>query len=452
MWRKAVAAGAMLLLGVAVFRYVFPRTPRIGPLARWEPKPGRLVLIVPHSDDEVLAAGGLLQAAEARGEKPLVVLVTGGDAFKVAAETHYQKLHVGPEEMLAFGRHRLGESRAALAALGLPPDRLVFLGYPDQGLPKLWMECWAAPCAGHLTGAQSVPYSEARTPGAPYTGMQLVQELKEVLREARPSVLAFPHPNEAHVDHWALSNFVTAALADLSRTEPGWTPPEEWLYLVHRGDWPAPKGYRPTDQLLPPEKMAVDMTTWRLHPLTPEQVQRKKEALDQYRSQTAVLRRYMFSFVRTNELFGQLTPVQPARQGAGSMPGAPPWPGPNWVQLVQDPRGDTLARELEQGADVVSLWGAAHEGTLHLAAETAAPLRHPAQARLYVRGFRAGHGWGEVAQVAVQPDQAGGAWLRAALPLARLGAPLAVMVNIETRVDSILIDRSAWRLLPLDGR
>ncbi len=233
-----------LVAALTAWNWFFPRAPRLRPLPRPEPATGPTVVVAPHSDDEALAAAGLLQQAEAAGDRPHVLLVTGGDAFRLAAEAHFRKVRLSGAEMIAFGRHRLGESRAALAALGLPPDRLIFLGYPDQELHRLWLECWRErePCRSRYTETAAVPYTEARSPGSPYAGLALLRELTEVLRIVRPERVVYPHPNEAHVDHWALSNFIAAALEDLRRSDPAWVPPAEWLYLVHRGDWPAPKG------------------------------------------------------------------------------------------------------------------------------------------------------------------------------------------------------------------
>lgn len=468
-----LAAGLLTTWGA--WAWFFPRAPRLEPLARPEPGTGPMVVLVPHPDDEALAAGGLLQQAEAAGGRPQVVLVTGGDAFKVAAQAHFRRAQVSRADLVAFGRHRVEESRAALAALGLPPGRLTFLGYPDQGLHRLWLECWrvARPCTAPLTGAAAVPYAEARTPGAPFAGAALLRELTALLREWRPTVVAYPHPNETHVDHWALANFAAAALAELQRTEPGWRPPAQWLYLVHRGDWPAPKGYRPTAPLLPPGKLAGGMTTWRTEPLTPQQVERKAAAVGAYRSQVALLRRYMHSFIRANELFGTIAPARlpPPGRPAARPPGAPPWPGLAWAQVLTDPQGDTVARQVERGADLLGLWAATDGDLLHLAARLAAPLRAPAEVRLYARGFRAGPGWGDLAEAAVSAGgahrvqtwpgpgaapplraEAAGAWVRLGLPLGALGAPQAVLLGAETRVDGILIDRAAWRPLSLDGR
>jgi LmbE family N-acetylglucosaminyl deacetylase len=466
---------ALLMTAWATWGYFFPPAPRPGLLLRLEPRSGPVLVVVPHSDDETLATGGLLAQLEERGEKPRVVLVTGGDAFKVSAETYYRKVDVKPQEMLAFGRTRLAESRMALTRLGVPPDQLTFLGYPDQGLSRLWLECWrrTAPCASPTTGVTQVPYEEARSPGSPFAGEAAVGELEAIMREVRPAVVVYPHPNEAHVDHWGLSVLTTAALEDLRRTEPDWRPPEEWLYLVHRGDWPAPKGYRPFSPLLPPEKLAEGMTRWHTEPLTPEQVQEKARAVQAYQTQVVVLRRYMQSFVRTNELFGILdrvvltdVPTHPI-----SDPLTPPWQEQHWEEVITDPRADTVAREVERGGDVQAVWAARQGGMLFLAVRLASSPWAPVEFHLYARGYQSTRGWGDLTHVLARPNgsqqvlaspapshawtvptEVRGTWFRVAMPLDELGAKESVMVDVETRMGPALIDRTAWRALALDGR
>lgn len=480
MRRRRLWAVAGVLAVLSSWGYFFPKAPRLGPLAHLEPAHAApMMIVVPHSDDEVLATGGLIQQMTAAGMAPDVVLVTGGDGFRLGAEAHFYRGRATPGLMLAYGKHRVSESQQAMERLGLPGGKFTFLGYPDQSLQRLWLECWriAQPCTSATTQAKAVPYDDARSPGAPYAGEALLGELLDLLRQTRPAVVVYPHPNESHVDHWALSNFMQAALEELRRTEPDWTPPDEWLYLVHRGDWPAPKGHRPEDPLLPPATLAGGMTTWHQRPLTPEEVQAKDSALQAYKSQVRLMRRYLTSFVRGNELFGTIErvhlPPPPAPlplPGQGS-PHGPPWKDVAWVEAITDPRADTVAREVERGADATGVW-AGHDGdTLWLAAPMAARPKRPVEIRFYARGFRTGEGWSGLAGVVVNPDgtrtleswpfpvdrervitSVEGAWVRAGIPLEALGNPETVMINVETRVEGVLLDRTAWRPVSLDDQ
>jgi LmbE family N-acetylglucosaminyl deacetylase len=476
--RVWLALGVLTVWGA--WTYVFPPTPRLAPLTRLEMQAGPTVVLVPHPDDEALATGGLIQQLQDRGIPTTVILATAGDGFKEAAELRFRRVNLPPGQMVAFGRERLQESRTALQTLGLPPDKLIFLGFPDKGLDRLWKDCWSAlqPCTSISTGATRVPYSEAYQPGAPYAGDELVKELTDLLRQLKPALVVYPHPNEAHVDHWGLSNFTQAALEQLRRTDPNWIPPAEWLYLVHRGDWPAPKGYRPYGGLLPPESLAGGMTIWRQEPLTPDEVDTKYKAVRAYATQVAMLRRYMESFVRTNELFGSIDRayvVQPGQaiHSPGVHPGtsSPPWRESPWTQVITDPRADTMAREMERGADLLSVWAATDGTRLFLAAELAAKPARPSEARFNLRGFKSASGWSGLTSVTVLPDgshrtdnwpaqlgregvqsDAQGTWLRMSVPLDILGSPETMMINAETRANTIPIDRSAWRPISLDGR
>ncbi|HLO02929.1 MAG TPA: PIG-L family deacetylase [Symbiobacteriaceae bacterium] len=473
-WFKRIRITLLLLLAAfLVQQYFFPQPGVRGPFGARSLPVGPVLVIAPHSDDESLAAAGLLQQAEAAGLQPQVVLVTGGDGFPIAAQAHYHRSQISSQEMIAFGRIRLAESQTALRALGLPPERLTFLGYADRSLDQLWLDCWREEhaCLSPFTKLRHVPYAEALEPGAPLAGERLLAHLISLLRKAHPAVVAYPHPNESHVDHWGLSNFVAAALEHLRRTEPGWQAPAEWLYLVHRGDWPAPKGLKPRASLTPPRTLVGEMTEWTQVPLVESQVAQKQMAVEAYHSQMTILRRFMHSFVRTNELFGRIGRADLAEPGLTEQHGSPD-PGA-WVQTTADPRRDTLARTLEPGADLVSIWGAIDQTQLSLAIHLAAPLSRQTTLRLLVRPWQGG--WDDVATVDLRAFGAPtvkrwpgepilgqvdayltatqeGDWCRARLSLDRLGRPGAVMLAAETWIGGALIDRTAWRVVSLDGR
>ena len=105
---------------------------------------GTPVFIVPHPDDEILGFGGLLATAVRSGAEPLVVIVTDGEAYCSACA--FWKHGAPPadgapctkEDLDAFGAERRSESVRALSILGVPDNRIRFLGYADGDLPNLY--------------------------------------------------------------------------------------------------------------------------------------------------------------------------------------------------------------------------------------------------------------------------------------------------------------------------
>lgn len=94
-------------------------------LNRLLPSTGRLVVVAPHPDDEVLTCGGLLQLHASRGGDCRIVIVTDGEASHGPASV---------ETRAALGLQRRNESDAGMAQLGLASDVAVRLGLPDGGL------------------------------------------------------------------------------------------------------------------------------------------------------------------------------------------------------------------------------------------------------------------------------------------------------------------------------
>jgi len=83
-------------------------------------------------------------------------------------------------------------------------------------------------------------------------------------------------------------------------------------YLVHRPNFPEPRGYLPSVNLLPPLALFQSNPEWFAFDLTPTEISTKNEAVQQYKSQLPSLRGLLESFVRSNELFaGVETTVLP---------------------------------------------------------------------------------------------------------------------------------------------
>jgi LmbE family N-acetylglucosaminyl deacetylase len=87
---------------------------------------GPLLILAPHPDDESLGCGGLIAEACERGRETWVVILTDGGASHPNSPSW-------PRERLVTERAR--EAAAAVACLGLPAERLLFLGVPDAAAP-----------------------------------------------------------------------------------------------------------------------------------------------------------------------------------------------------------------------------------------------------------------------------------------------------------------------------
>jgi LmbE family N-acetylglucosaminyl deacetylase len=85
------------------------------------------VVLSPHPDDETLGTGGLIAAARAAGQEVDVIVVTDGSGSHPRSKQY-------PRQRLVDVRY--SEVHQAGLALGLEPDRIVFLGLPDTMAPK----------------------------------------------------------------------------------------------------------------------------------------------------------------------------------------------------------------------------------------------------------------------------------------------------------------------------
>jgi len=75
--------------------------------------------------------------------------------------------------------------------------------------------------------------------------------------------------------------------------------PALYGYLVHRPDYPYPKGYYPQDALMPPLKLwSIDVDWWKIE-LPTEDLANKQKAISQYHSQLTFLKSLLESFIRT---------------------------------------------------------------------------------------------------------------------------------------------------------
>jgi LmbE family N-acetylglucosaminyl deacetylase len=155
---------------------------------------GDVLILAPHPDDESLGCGGLIAACCAAGRPPFVLVLTDG------AGSHPRSVNYPPQILRAT---REAEARAAVAALGLPPGRIAFLGLPDT----------AAPHAG--SGFDCA-----------------VKAIGALARREGCATIAAPWQHDPHCDHLAAHRMAAAVAAGLDLRHIaypvwGWTLPAE---------------------------------------------------------------------------------------------------------------------------------------------------------------------------------------------------------------------------------
>jgi LmbE family N-acetylglucosaminyl deacetylase len=178
-----------------------------------------VLVVAPHPDDEVLAAAGVLYAAQQAGREVAVVVVTNGDYF-------------GTD----YGLIREGESVAAVATLGMAEERVAFLGYPDSGLLPLWNN---APDTSHVYlsarsgrqatyGTHGFGRADLHTAltGKPgdYNAPTLVSDLSSALLLFRPADVYVTGPFDDNPDHRGTYYALRVALRQLAAVDPSFQP------------------------------------------------------------------------------------------------------------------------------------------------------------------------------------------------------------------------------------
>jgi LmbE family N-acetylglucosaminyl deacetylase len=266
----------------------------------------RILILAPHPDDEVLGTGGVIQRSVAMGLPVKVVFFTYGDSNQWSFLLYRKHPVFMPGAVQKMGLIRRDEAMSASGVLGLSPGQLTFLGYPDFGTMNIWFSHWGSrpPLRSFMTRVNAVPYQGAFRPGALYKGEEIVADLRAILREFKPTKIFISHPADHNGDHLSLYLYTRVALWDEkmdSRTE-------LFPYLVHYIGWPKPKGFVPNDQV-PPETLRSSVL-WTEYRLTPQEFAVKKRALQAHRSQYTSSPKYLLSFVKNNELFGDFPSVR----------------------------------------------------------------------------------------------------------------------------------------------
>ena len=261
----------------------------------------RVLVLAPHPDDESVGAGAAIQAALEAGAKLRIVFLTAGDFNETSWVLYNKTLDLSPAsaKRLAVRRHQ--EALNASKALGVAEQDVRFLGYPDSGMLRLFLDNWGTRPAlrAPITGATRVPYAFAVTPGAPYRGESVLADLQGQISDFKPTKVIVSHPGDVHPDHQALYLFTRAALWNWEQTT-GAKAPELYSYLIHYGQYSEPRSLQPELQLQPPAKFDVS-NRWRAITLDDKTIRGKQSAIESHKTQMSSGGTFLVSFIRATE-------------------------------------------------------------------------------------------------------------------------------------------------------
>jgi len=169
----------------------------------------RVMLIVPHQDDDLNILGGVLEEYARYGSEIYPVFITNGDYYGLA-------------------EIRYAEAVQVFQAMGIPEEQVIFLGYGDswkEGGPHLYnaepgvvMESYFG--SRETYGTDTHPaYREGRA----YTIGNLMEDLEAVILEYMPDVL-FCSDYDHHIDHKSTTLLFDKVMGNILKQNPQYRP------------------------------------------------------------------------------------------------------------------------------------------------------------------------------------------------------------------------------------
>ncbi len=417
----------------------------------------RVLILAPHPDDEAIATAGVIQQALKAGAQVKTVFMTNGENNELAFIVYKKRPVLRPKELLAMGELRFSESLAAMSVLGMKPDQSIVLGYPDFGTMDIFTEFWGPvkkPFRSMLSRQRYVPYKESRSKGAPYVGESILNDIKAVINEYRPTRIFVSHPADTNRDHRALYLYLTVALWDL---EGQIDPPMVFPYIVHVVGWPKPRGFVPTQSLTVPPELVNGDIEWVSDPLSDTEVQRKHDAITKYVSQVRYAPSYLVTFARRNELFGDYPAIPIVHQ----MTSEPVWQA---VGAGEQGLSSKLTGKPEQ---IASLSYARQGNNLLVRIIFKRIIDKEMGVSVFLMGYRHDVSFAEMPKLNLIAGIAGfyikdkkknistkdvqfvskDRELFFSLPLSMLGLPERVLSTAKTSLYDLTLDETAWRVL-----
>jgi len=326
----------------------------------------RILVIVPHPDDESLGMAGVIQRAISQKHPIKVVVVTSGESYKKAAMVFSGHTNPTPQDFYNFGLARQQESIAAMEKLGLHRNDLIFLGFADGSTRFLWSQYWDnnRPRISGGTQVAYAPYKTVYKPGVAYTGENMVNLLTEIINDFKPTDIYYPLADDIHPDHWAISNFVRYTLISLNLNI------NEHMFLVHHPQWPVPWMAEKARPMYPPVDMETSNTQWHSFELTDNEISTKQLAIKKYKTQIDVMEPFLMAFVRKTELFAEKPIINiPVLD---SLPDLNSRFMPN--SLLKVYTGGMLNEEIYRSAALTKLGAFYYNNTLYIGIESARPV------------------------------------------------------------------------------
>lgn len=263
-----------------------------------------ILIIAPHQDDEILAAGGIIQKCVKLRDVVTVLFATNGD-------------YRGPQ----IAQKRYHESSDALTFLGVDQKNIFYLGYGDTGmhyshsfLRQLLFENSNTPLA---TPFSSMTYHPAghKTVHAirtgfesPFTQEAFLADLDWFLKEHTPDIIIAPNALDMHGDHAAI-------IPLLQKLNIENKVPICLTYIIHGGDdglWPLNNTKTFT---CPP---IISTETWKNRisiPLTITEQYGKTKAILAFKTQLKDdFDNFLVSFSKQEEIFFLLSETETTRQ------------------------------------------------------------------------------------------------------------------------------------------
>ena len=274
----------------------------------------RLLVLAPHPDDETLSAAGLILKVFENGGTVRTTVITAGDAYVEAIKKATGKRKLSKTDFLNYGEQRLEESRRAARLLGKGFIHLDLFGFSDGAIYPMLVSHWGYkhPDKSEFTGYSHVPYVEAEDKGVAQNGMVLRNQLLEILKSTKPTLIVFPDVMENDSDHAGLGMFALLVINEWIEQSHNTVNPRLLAYLIHwQHGWPAGSETKmpidlSTTSLFLPNDLPLRGMSRTCNNLTPQEIELKRLALAEYKTQQRAMGSFLAAFVRNNECFSAL--------------------------------------------------------------------------------------------------------------------------------------------------